>query len=189
VQSNCPACSGKGKVINSPCKTCHGVGRQRKEKTISVKIPAGINNGNRIKLTGMGEKSGPGGKDGDLYVEISIASDTVFKRQGQDVHSTGVVDFVTATLGGAIKIPSLDGLKEIKISPGFQGGTKMRITGGGVVAINGTHKGDLYCEIRIETPTNLSEEQKEILKQFAKSCGAEHHPENESFMDKIKSYF
>lgn len=189
VQSTCHGCMGKGKIIKNPCKACGGKGRKRKEKTISVKIPAGVNTGNRIKLTGMGERASDGGKDGDLYVEINISPDSVFKRVGQDVYSLGVVDFATATLGGTIKVPSLDGLKDIEIQPGFQGGTKMRITGGGITAVNGTQKGNLYCEISVETPTNLTNHQKEILRQFAKSCGSKHHPENKSFMEKIKSYF
>jgi len=189
VQTNCPQCSGTGKKIKDPCGTCHGGGYEERSKTMSVKIPAGVNSGNRIKLQGLGEKSKHGGRDGDLYVEINILEDTVFTRDGQDVHCKVFVDFASATLGGIIRIPSLNGIKQVSIKEGFQSGTKMRLTGEGVKELNSSRKGNLYCEIQIETPTNLNAKQKKLLMEFSELCGKEQHPRNEGFMDRIKSYF
>ena len=189
VQRTCPECSGHGKKIESPCSTCHGQGVTRKEKTLSVKIPAGVDTGNRIRLSGEGEAGLRGGPTGDLYVQVHVKDHEIFHREGNDLYCEVPIDFTTAALGGSVEIPTLDSRVKIKIPEGTQTGKLFRMRGKGVPSVRHSAKGDLLCQVKVETPVNLSKKQKDILQDFAKSCGKKHHPESDTFFGKMKSFF
>ncbi len=189
VQSTCPKCRGKGKVIDNPCKDCNGRGLQRRPKTLSVKIPAGVDNGNRIRLNGEGGAGANNGANGDLYVEIRIKAHNIFSREGNNLLVTVPVDFPTVTLGGVIEVPTLNGKLKIKIPTGTQTDKLFRLKGKGVPMLRGGGVGDLFAKIKIETPVNLNNKQKELLQKFAESCGIKQHPQGNSFFDKMKSFF
>jgi len=189
VQRTCPECSGHGKKIESPCSTCHGQGVTRKEKTLSVKIPAGVDTGNRIRLSGEGEAGLRGGPSGDLYVQVHVKDHEIFHREGNDLYCEVPIDFTTAALGGSVEIPTLDSRVKIKIPEGTQTGKLFRMRGKGVPSVRHSAKGDLLCQVKVETPVNLSKKQKDILQDFAKSCGKKHHPESDTFFGKMKSFF
>jgi molecular chaperone DnaJ len=189
VQRPCPKCSGTGKIIESPCPTCYGKGTKRVNKTLSVKIPAGVDNGNRIRLSGEGGAGTHGGASGDLYVEIRVKRHALFDREGQNLYTSVPIDFITATLGGSVEVPTLEGKLKIKIPEGTQSGKSFRLKGKGVPSLRGGGKGDLMVKINIETPVNLNAKQKELLKEFGETCGKKHHPEGNGFFDKVKSFF
>ncbi len=189
VQRPCPTCSGTGSKIESPCISCRGQGVVRKQKTLSVKIPAGVDTGNRIRLSGEGEAGVRGGQNGDLYVEIHVKPHEIFQREGNDLYYEVPIDFVVATLGGAIEVPTLNSKLKIKIPAGTQTGKQFRIRGKGVTAIRHGGTGDLICQVKIETPVNLNKKQKQLLEEFSGLCGKKHHPESDSFFGKMKSFF
>ncbi len=189
VQRPCPTCSGTGQKIESPCGSCRGQGVVRKQKTLSVKIPAGVDTGNRIRLGGEGEAGSRGGPSGDLYVQVHVKKHNIFQREGNDLYCEVPIDFATASLGGSIEVPTLDGKLKIKVPAGTQTGKLFRLRGKGITAIRHGGAGDLLCQVKIETPVNLSKEQKELLKEFSESCGKKHHPESDSFFGKMKSFF
>ncbi len=189
VQRPCPTCSGTGQKIESPCGSCRGQGVVRKQKTLSVKIPAGVDTGNRIRLGGEGEAGSRGGPSGDLYVQVHVKKHSIFQREGNDLYCEVPIDFATASLGGSIEVPTLDGKLKIKVPAGTQTGKLFRLRGKGITAIRHGGAGDLLCQVKIETPVNLSKEQKELLKEFSESCGKKHHPESDSFFGKMKSFF
>ncbi len=188
VQRPCHVCSGTGQKIESPCGTCRGQGVVKKQKTLSVKIPAGVDTGNRIRLSGEGEAGTRGGPNGDLYVEVHVKKHNIFQREGNDLYCEVPIDFVTATLGGSIEVPTLTGKLKIKVPAGTQTGKLFRLRGKGIKAIRGG-VGDLLCQVKIETPVNLNKKQKDLLKEFSESCGKKHHPESDSFFGKMKSFF
>ncbi len=190
VQQTCPRCGGSGKMITDPCGTCHGEGRVKKHKTLSVKIPAGVDNGDRIRLTGEGEAGVNNGPSGDLYVVIHLKEHAVFKRDGDDLHCEMPISFATAALGGEVEIPTLDGHAKIKIPAETQSGKAFRLRGKGIKGVRSHAPGDLMCHMIVETPVNLSERQRELLQELESlSPGRNNNPRAQSFMDKVKSFF
>ncbi len=192
IQQTCQKCHGSGKTISDPCKTCDGVGRVKRQKTLAIKIPAGVDEGDRIRLSGEGEPGVNGGPPGDLYVQMTIKAHAVFQREGDDLHCEMPVSFATAALGGSVEIPTLDGAAEIKVPGETQSGRTFRLRGKGIKGVRSAHPGDLYCHVVIETPVNLTSRQKELLREFdeinRKDSGT-HNPREKSFMDKMKDFF
>ena len=191
IQQTCPACRGSGKVIKSPCNTCHGEGRVRGTKTLSVKVPAGVDEGDQIRLGGEGEAGQNGGPGGDLYVQVRLKPHDIFKRDGDDLHCEMPLSFVTAALGGELEIPTLDGRASLKIPAGSQTGQLFRLRGKGVRNVRSGQVGDLYCHAAVETPVSLTKRQKELLQELEASLqegGGRHNPRTQSWMDKLKSF-
>jgi len=196
VQQTCPTCHGSGKEITDPCPACDGVGRIRKNKTLQVKIPAGIDEGMRIRSSGNGEPGLNGGPPGDLYVEIHIRPHKIFQRDGDDLHCELTIPFTLAALGGDLQVPTLSGKGEITIPEGTQSGKTFRLRGQGIKGIRAAYPGDLYCHVRVETPVRLTEEQKSLLRQFEASLndGSDgssdrHSPQSKSWTDRVKEFF
>ena len=192
IQQTCPHCHGSGKVISDPCTSCNGAGKLKKQKTLEVKIPAGINEGQRIALRGHGEPGMHGGPAGDLYVEIRIKQHDIFERDGDDLHCTVPVSVITAALGGSIQIPTLGGEAEIDLPEGTQHGKTFRLRGKGIKGIRSNYPGDLYCHIQVEVPVKLSEHQRKLLKELDESLkkgGDKHSPTGKSWTDRMKDFF
>jgi molecular chaperone DnaJ len=192
VQQTCPTCHGSGKEITDPCVSCDGVGRTRRNKTLQVKIPAGIDDGMRIRSSGNGEPGINGGPSGDLFVEIHIKEHKIFQRENDDLHCELTIPFTTAALGGEIQVPTLNGKAEITIPEGTQSGKTFRLRGKGIKGVRGAYPGDLYCHFVVETPVKLTEEQKVILRQFETSLtegGERHSPQSKSWTDRVKDFF
>ncbi|PLK48128.1 molecular chaperone DnaJ [Uliginosibacterium sp. TH139] len=192
IQQTCPKCHGSGRVITDPCGDCHGAGRVKKQKTLEVKIPAGIDSGMRLRHAGFGEPGVNGGPPGDLFVEIHIKQHAVFERDGDDLHCEMPISFVTAAIGGEIEIPTLDGAAAIKIPAETQTGKVFRLRGKGIKNVRSGYHGDLHCHVVIETPVKLNERQKELLREFESICkdgGDSHNPRAKSWMDKVKDFF
>ncbi len=190
IQQTCPTCHGSGKTIAEPCRECHGAGRIKKHKTLSVKIPAGVDEGDRIRLAGEGEAGINGGPAGDLYVVVQLKEHPVFKRDRDDLHCEMPVSFTTAALGGEIEIPTLDGHAKIKIPEETQSGRVFRLRGKGIKGVRSHEHGDLYCHVVVETPVNLNARQKELLRELeAISRGEENNPRAKGWMDKVKEFF
>lgn len=192
IQQTCHRCHGTGRVIADPCTSCHGQGRVKRQKTLSVKIPAGIDQGDRIRLSGEGEHGVNGGPAGDLYVQIHLRKHAVFAREGNDLHCEMPISFATAALGGDIEIPTLEGAASLKIPSETQTGKVFRLRGKGIKGVRSTSYGDLLCHVIVETPINLTEQQKELLRELEQSSrdkGAQHHPKAQSWMDKVKAFF
>lgn len=192
IQQTCPACHGTGKIIAQPCTSCHGAGRIKTHKTLNVKIPAGVDDGDRIRLSGEGEAGMNGGPPGDLYVELSVKPHAIFQRDGSDLHCEMPVTFATAALGGEIELPTLDGMAQIKIPPETQSGKTFRLRGKGIKALRAAHHGDLYCHVVIETPVNLTERQRELLREFetlTRKDGEQHNPRAKTWVDRVREFF
>jgi len=192
VQQTCPTCHGSGKMISSPCGSCHGAGRVKKHKTLAVKIPAGVDEGDRIRLSGEGEGGVNGGPPGDLYVVIHLKEHAVFARDGNDLHCEMPVSFTLAALGGEIEIPTLDGQAKVKIPAETQSGQTMRLRGKGIKGVRATHPGDLLCRVVVETPVRLTERQKELLRELEEINHRDrdrHNPRAKSFMERMKAFF
>ena len=192
IQQTCPHCHGSGKIIPEPCTTCGGKGRIQKHKTLEVKIPAGINEGQRIALRGHGEPGTHGGPAGDLYVEIRIKQHDIFERDGDDLHCTVPVSIITASLGGTVAVPTLGGEAEIELPEGTQHGKTFRLRGKGVKGIRSNYPGDLYCHIQVEIPVKLTEHQRKLLKDLDESLkkgGDKHSPNAKSWTDRVKDLF
>jgi len=192
IQQTCPACKGTGKIIADPCDDCHGAGRVRKTRTLSVKVPAGVDDGDRIRLSGEGEAGRNGGPPGDLYVEIRVNPHKIFEREGADLACEVPVSFATATLGGDVELPTLDGNVSLKVPAGTQSGKTFRLRGKGVVTVRDPRKGDLFAQVQVETPVNLTSEQKTLLEQFEKSLkagGGKHNPRAGGWLDSVKRFF
>jgi molecular chaperone DnaJ len=192
IQQTCPKCHGTGKIIPEPCPSCSGAGRIKRNKTLEVKIPVGIDNGMRIRSTGNGEPGTNGGPPGDLYVEIHIKPHPVFQREGDDLHCEMPISFAKAALGGEIEVPTLDGKVSFTVPEGTQSGKTFRLKGKGIKGVRSGYPGDLFCHVAVETPVKLTEKQKELLREFERSTtegGAKHSPQTKSFMDKVKDFF
>ncbi len=192
VQQTCPRCQGSGKMITDPCASCNGHGRVQENKTLSVKIPAGVDTGDRIRLSGEGEAGENGGPAGDLYVQVNIKEHPLFTRDGNNLYCEMPVSFTTVALGGDIDVPTLDGRVKLKIPSGTQTGKMFRLQGKGVSSVHDSHKGDLMCRVLVETPVNLSSDQKELLKNFEESLltgNKKHSPKSHSWLDGVKSFF
>ena len=187
VQQTCPTCHGDGKQIKNPCEDCHGTGVKDKSRTLEVSIPAGVDNGDRVRLTGEGEAI-QGGTSGDLYVEIRVESHAIFTREGADLHMDVPVSFTDAALGREVEVPTLDGCVNLRIPEGTQSHKIFRIKGKGVTPVGNSMKGDLLCRVVVETPTNLNNQQKDLLRQLQDSMGDhQHSPQKKSFFDKLKA--
>lgn len=189
VERTCPSCQGQGQIISSPCGTCGGQGRVQKNRTLNVNIPAGVDTGTRIRLSGEGEAGLRGGGVGDLYIFINVLSHELFERDGTNLLLTMPVPMTTAALGGTIDVPNIDGkMARVTIQPGTQSGHRLRLKGKGMPGLQGRARGDLYVDIHVETPVNLTGKQKDLLKSFAEKS-AKQNPESESFMNRIKKMF
>ncbi len=192
VQQTCPQCRGTGKIIPEPCPTCHGQGKVKNNKTLEVKIPAGIDDGMRIRSTGNGEPGTNGGPPGDLYIEIRLKKHAVFERDGDDLHCVVPIAVTTAALGGEIEVPTLGGSAAIDIPEGTQAGKQFRLRGKGIKGVRSSYPGDLYCHIAVETPVKLTEHQRKLMKELDESLkkgGAKHHPSDASWADRLKNLF
>ena len=192
LQQTCPTCRGTGKQIKDPCGVCHGQGRVQETKTLSAKIPAGVDTGDRIRLAGEGEAGERGGPSGDLYIEVRVKEHEIFTRDGANLYCEVPISFATACLGDEIQVPTLDGKVMLKIPAETQTGKLFRLRGKGVKPVRGGPVGDLLCKVQIETPVNLTKEQKNLIEQLGESLsgGGKHHsPQEHSFMDGIKSFF
>ena len=192
IQQTCPKCHGSGKIVQSPCATCHGAGRIKRHKTLSVKIPSGVDEGDRIRLSGEGEAGVNGGPSGDLYVVIHLKPHAVFQRDHNDLHCEMPISYSAAALGGEIEIPTLDGYAKIKVPAETQTGKVFRLRGKGIKGVRSSTTGDLLCHVAIETPINLTPRQRELLAEFeaisVKDTGR-HNPRAKSWMDKVKEFF
>ena len=192
VQQNCPHCRGTGKIITDPCTPCHGQGKIKRQKTLEIKIPAGIDDGMRIRSTGNGEPGTNGGPPGDLYIEIRIKKHDVFQRDGDDLHCAVPISFTTAALGGEISVPTLSGEAAIDLPEGTQTGKQFRLRGKGIKGVRSSFPGDLYCHITVETPVKLTEHQRKLLKELddsLKKGGDKHSPSEAGWADKLKNLF
>jgi molecular chaperone DnaJ len=192
IQQTCPHCKGSGKIIPEPCLTCNGAGKIKRQKTLEVKIPAGINEGMRIRSAGNGEPGTNGGPAGDLYIEIRIKPHDIFERDGDDLHCTVPVSMTTAALGGAIEVPTLGSKAEIELPEGTQHGKTFRLRGKGIKGIRSTYPGDLYCHINVETPVKMTEHQRKLMKELDESfkfAGDRHSPNAKSWTDRVKDLF
>lgn len=192
VQQTCPTCRGEGKVISDPCGSCHGQGRVEKTKTLSVKIPAGVDTGDRIRLSGEGEAGGHGGPAGDLYVQVSVREHAIFERDGRHLYCEVPISFIDAALGGELEVPTLDGRVNLKIPAETQTGKLFRLRGKGVAPVRGGGAGDLMVKVVVETPINLNSRQKELLREFQEATEEghrKHSPKRHSFFDSVKKFF
>lgn len=192
IQQTCPNCQGSGRVIEKPCLTCQGHGRVSKNKTLAVKVPAGVDDGDRIRLAGEGEIGQSGGPPGDLYVEIRVRPHAIFERQGADLSCVVPISYATATLGGSLEVPTLEGEVTLKIPPETQSGKVFRLRGKGIRPVRGDTRGDLYCRVEVEVPVNLTAEQKKLLNAFNESLlagGDRHRPRTRSWLDGVRRFF
>ena len=186
VQQTCPHCRGTGKIIPEPCPSCSGQGKIKRQKTLEVKIPAGIDDGMRIRSSGNGEPGVNGGPPGDLYIEIRVKEHDIFERDGDDLHCQVPVSFITAAL------PTLQGKVAIDIPEGTQAGKQFRLRGKGIKGVRSSYPGDLYCHIVVETPVKLTEYQRKLLRELEESLkkgGSKHSPSADSWTDKLKRFF
>ncbi len=190
VQQTCPTCRGRGTIISDPCKSCHGQGRVEETKTLSVKVPAGVDTGDRIRLSGEGEAGADGGPSGDLYVQVHVREHNIFKRDGADLYCEVPIDFVDAALGGELEVPTLDGRVKLKVPAETQTGKLFKLRGKGVAPVRGGGVGDLLCRVVVETPVGLTNKQKELLKEFqATMKGGKYSPKQSSWFDGVKKFF
>jgi molecular chaperone DnaJ len=192
IQQTCPKCHGSGRIIPEPCTSCGGAGRVKRQKTLEVKIPTGIDDGMRLRHSGHGEPGVNGGPPGDLYVEIHIKQHAVFQRDGDDLHCEMPISFTTAALGGEIEIPTLDGAANIRIPAETQSAKVFRLRGKGIRNVRSHAPGDLMVHVIVETPVKLTDRQKELLREFgdiASSNAERHNPKAKSWMDKVKDFF
>ncbi len=191
IERTCPQCRGNGRIVRNPCKTCKGSGHVQKERTLSVDVPPGVEEGTRIRLSGEGQAGMNGGPSGDLYIFISVAAHPIFQRDGHDLHCRAPISFVKAALGGAIEVPTLDGGRaKINIPEGTQSGHQFRLRAKGMPVLRGGGMaGDLYVEVAVETPSKLSKKQKELLKAFDSESGTGTNPESEGFLAKLKEFW
>jgi len=190
IQQTCPTCRGSGKVIPEPCTACEGAGRVKKNKTLEVKIPAGIDDGMRIRSAGNGEPGINGGPPGDLYVEIHVKEHPVFQRDGDDLHCEVPIGITTAALGGTVHIPTLHGRAEIDLPEGTQSAKQFRLRGKGIKGIRSSYPGDLYAHVVVETPVRLTDKQKQLLRELEASLkDPKHSPQTKGWMDRVKDFF
>ena len=191
LQQTCPRCRGMGTIVRNPCDTCLGQGRVRRAKKLSVKIPAGVDSGDRIRLSGEGEAGRNGGPPGDLYVEVRVREHAIFQREGEHLSCEVPISFATAALGGTLEVPTLDGDVTIKIPAESQSGRVFRLRDKGVKPVRGGARGDLFCKVVIETPVKLSAEQRELIKQLEASLrgGGQHAPRQKGFLEGVKNFF
>lgn len=192
LQQTCPRCRGNGTIIKSPCDTCLGQGRIRRNRKLSVKVPAGVDTGDRIRLSGEGEAGRNGGPPGDLYVEVNVREHAIFERDGEHLSCEVPVSFATAALGGTVEVPTLDGDVTLKVPPETQSGRVFRLRDKGVKPVRGGSRGDLFCRVVVETPVHLSSEQKELIRKLEatlKQNSNRHAPREQGFFEGVKRFF
>ena len=190
VQQTCPRCNGTGSIIGDPCGDCHGQGRVKEQKTLSVKVPAGVDTGDRIRLANEGEAGENGGPPGDLYVQIQVKDHSIFKRDDANLYCEVPIGFVTAALGGEMEVPTLDGRVVLKVPPETQTGKLFRMRGKGVKPVRGGALGDLLCRVIVETPVKLNSKQKDLLRELDSSLKhSKHNPQHHSWLDGVKNFF
>ncbi len=190
LERTCPSCHGRGQVIEDPCKTCGGAGRTTRERTLSVNVPPGVEDGTRIRLAGEGEAGVRGGPPGDLYIFLSLAPHPFFQRDSADLHCRVPVSMVTAALGGDFEVPTIDGGKtRVKVPEGTQSGRRFRLQGKGMPVLRSREVGDMYVQVVVETPQALTKRQKELLQEFDKQSSQDTHPESAGFFTRVKEFF
>jgi molecular chaperone DnaJ len=192
VQQTCPRCQGRGTIIRDPCPSCRGKGRVQEQKTLSVKVPPGVDTGDRIRLAGEGESGDRGGPPGDLYVQIDVEEHSIFSREDNNLFCEVPIGVATAALGGEMEVPTLNGKVMLKIPVGTQTGKMFRMRGKGVKPVRGGPIGDLICRVFVETPVNLTQQQRDLLIQFEESLvagGKRHTPHSTSWLDGVKKFF
>jgi molecular chaperone DnaJ len=189
VERTCPTCSGLGQIIKNPCSACGGAGRVEKERALSVNIPAGVETGTRIRLAGEGDAGLRGGPPGDLYIFIEVVEHELFQRDGQNLYCRVPVSITTAALGGDVEVPTIDGGRaRVKVPAGSQTGKQLRLRGKGMPALRGQSMGDMFIELAVETPVNLTAKQKELLREFER-LSEDNNPHRSSFFDQVKSFW
>ena len=189
LERTCPTCQGRGQVIDDPCKACGGAGRVTRERMLSVNIPAGVEDGTRIRLAGEGEAGLRGGPPGDLYIFLSLAPHEFFQRDGADLHCRVPISMVTAALGGDFEVPAIDGSKaKVKVPPGTQTGRRFRLSSKGMPVLRSKQTGDMYVQVSVETPQNLNKRQRDLLAEFAKLSSDETQPESAGFFGRVKDF-
>ncbi len=189
VERTCPTCSGAGQIIKNPCTACGGVGRVEKERQLSVNVPAGVETGTRIRLSGEGEAGMRGGPTGDLYIFIEVQAHDIFERDGVNLYCSVPISLTSAALGGEVEVPTIDGGRSrVKVPAGSQTGRQMRLRGKGMTALRGGGTGDMLIELSVETPVNLTSRQKELLREFEK-VDADNNPQGDSFFRKVKDFW
>jgi molecular chaperone DnaJ len=190
LERTCPTCGGRGQVIDDPCRNCSGAGRVTRERTLSVNIPAGVEDGTRIRLAGEGEAGLRGGPPGDLYIFLSITAHPFFQRDGADLHSRVPISMVTAALGGEFEVPTIEGeMTRLKVPAGTQSGRRFRLHGKGMPVLRSKQVGDMYVQVIVETPQNLTKRQKELLAEFERLSSTDTHPEAAGFFSRVKDFF
>src|SRR5437763_102081 len=190
LERTCPACHGRGQVIDDPCPSCAGSGRLTRERVLSVNVPRGVEDGTRIRLAGEGEAGGRGGPSGDLYIFLSLSPHAFFQRDGADLHCRVPISMVAAALGGGFDVPTIDGGKtRVKVPEGTQSGRRFRLQSKGMPVLRSRETGDMYVQVVVETPQNLTKRQKELLAEFEKQSSKETHPESAGFFAKVKEFF
>lgn len=190
IVRTCPTCHGRGQIVRSPCKACSGRGRVKRDRTLSVKIPPGVEDGTRIRLSGEGDLGAKGGPPGDLYLFLSLKSHALFERDGPDLYCRAPVPMTIAALGGDVEVPTIEGKPhKIHIQPGTQTGRRHHLKGFGMPRLQARARGDLHVEVFVETPSNLTPRQKQLLQEFAADCGAEVHPQSQGFFANMKRFF
>ncbi|WP_127091034.1 molecular chaperone DnaJ [Aquabacter cavernae] len=190
LERTCPACQGRGSMIEDPCTACAGAGRVTRERTLQVQVPAGVEDGTRIRLGGEGEAGVRGGPAGDLYIFLSIEPHPLFQREGADLYCRAPISMVTAALGGMVDVPTIDGDQtKVRIPEGTQSGKRLRLAGKGMPVLRTRNSGDMYVQVVVETPQNLTKRQRELLTEFEKECSSETHPESDGFFAKVKDFF
>ncbi|MBY4894282.1 molecular chaperone DnaJ [Rhodobacteraceae bacterium N5(2021)] len=190
VERTCPTCSGMGQIVKNPCRSCGGAGRQEKDRALSVNIPAGVETGTRIRLSGEGEAGLRGGPTGDLYIFVDVQDHPLFQRDGMDLFCRVPVSMVSAALGGEIEVPTIDGGRSrVRVPEGSQSGRQMRLRGKGMPALRGPGMGEMYIELMVETPVNLTGDQEDLLRQFEELCKKNNNPNASGFFDKVKSFW
>jgi molecular chaperone DnaJ len=190
VERTCPTCGGLGQIVQNPCRSCSGSGRQQKDRALSVNIPAGVETGTRIRLSGEGEAGMRGGPTGDLYIFIEVADHPLFQRDGIDLYCRVPVSMTKAALGGEIEVPTIDGGRSrVKVPEGSQSGRQMRLRSKGMPQLRGPGVGDMYIEMAVETPVKLTSEQKELLRKFEELSAKSNNPNASGFFDKVKNFW
>ncbi|RLB63813.1 MAG: molecular chaperone DnaJ, partial [Deltaproteobacteria bacterium] len=185
-----PDCRGKGKIITDPCSDCRGTGQVKSKRTVALKVPAGVEDGIRLKLSSEGDAGSQGGPPGDLYVVISVEEHSIFTRDGQDVICEIPISFVQAALGCDLQVPTLEGKLKLKVPAGTQTGKVFKLSGKGIVALQGhNRRGDQLVILKVEVPTKMTSKQRELLEEFAKESGEDIHPQSKGFFDKVKEMF
>ncbi|MPM54333.1 Chaperone protein DnaJ [bioreactor metagenome] len=185
----CDHCNGEGRIVRTPCKECHGKGKVRKRRNIKIKIPAGVDNGSRLRVAHEGEAGQRGGPPGDLYVYIFVKPHKLFTREGSDIICEVPINFVQAALGDEIDVPTLDGKVKLRIPEGTQSGTIFRLREKGIPQLRGHGRGDQHVRVKVLTPQKLTDKQKNLLQEFAKTCGDNVNPEQKTFFKKVKDVF